>query len=66
MKKILSIVTPRAILFVGVLAIGGQAFALQSQEIKQPVREALDRGDTTLAVQLLSKEIETDATYFAS
>ncbi len=64
MKKILSVVTPGVILFVGLFFLAVQAFSMQAEELKQPIREALDRGDTTHAVELLNKEIELDKTYY--
>ncbi len=36
---------------------------LRSQDIKQPISEALSRGDTTLAISLLQQDITLDPSY---
>lgn len=37
---------------------------IHSQEVKQPIANALQKGDTTLAINLLKKEIEIDKNYY--
>lgn len=63
MKKILSHSLLRTTLFVVLLAAVLVGSTSQAQEIKQSIREALDRGDTTNAIAQLTKEIEVDKTY---
>jgi tetratricopeptide (TPR) repeat protein len=63
MKKILSILTLRATLFVALLTFALAVNSAQAQEVKQSIREALDRGDTANAIIQLTKEVELDKTY---
>ena len=48
------------IISVSLLVILTIPLLLLSQEIKQPIRDALDRGDTTRAISLLEEDIEVD------
>ncbi len=51
------------IISVSLLVILTIPLLLLSQEIKQPIRDALDRGDTTRAISLLEEDIEVDPSY---
>lgn len=63
MNKILFSSALRTTLFVVLLAVLLVGSTTQAQEIKQSIRDALDRGDTTNAITQLTKEIEIDKTY---
>lgn len=53
------------ILVTGLVVAGvAVAFSLAfAQDVAQPIRDALNAGDTTLAMNLLNKEIEADPAY---
>ena len=40
------------------------ASKLNAQDIKEPIATALQKGDTTLAIQLINQEIELDKSYY--
>jgi tetratricopeptide (TPR) repeat protein len=66
-----NMVPKRAIdrVFAAGLVIAGLVVTLSiayAQEVAQPIRDALTAGDTTLAINLLNKEIGTDPAYNAN
>ncbi len=53
----------RQIASISLLAVFAIPLLLLSQEVKQPIADALEQGDTTRAISLLEEDINTDPSY---
>ncbi len=51
------------VISISLLVVFTIPLLLLSQEVKQPINDALDKGDTTKAISLLEEDINTDPSY---